>query len=76
MGEMCDFEVKFYPQNWDTSRWTRSRRHGKKEVSMVLTNVQYEKLKAMGGIRALKKIIDAAIPAEPVKATSDTQETK
>ena len=63
MGEMCDFEAKYYPHLWDPwyqSRQSKGRRKPKTyRVTMTLNAKQHEKLKAIGGLVALKRLLDA-----------------
>ncbi len=59
MGEMCDFEAEFYPENWLPPVRTR-RKKKTKTVKASLNKEQYDKYSALGGAVWLKKMIASA----------------
>ena len=59
MGEMCDFEAEFYPENWLRPVITR-RKKKTKTVKASLNKEQYDKYSALGGAVWLKKMIASA----------------
>lgn len=58
MGEMCDFEAEYYPGNW----LFRGKRGTTTRVSLniSLSKQQKEKVRILGGVVALRKMIDDA----------------
>ena len=60
MGEMCDFESEYYPRNWLGARQKKCRT---KAVQVTLSLEMHAKLKQLGGVVALKRLIAEA----PVK---------
>jgi hypothetical protein len=56
MGEMCDFEAEFYPENWLRPVITR-RKKKTKTVKVSLNKDQFDKYSALGGAVWLKKMI-------------------
>lgn len=65
MGEMCDFEAEYFPGNWPGG-------YGKKKgarvtLSISLSKHQREKVRLIGGVAAVRKLIDAApIPEKSI----------
>ena len=65
MGEMCDFEAEYFPHNWPPYNTRGNSNRVKLTVS--LSKQQREKVRLIGGVAALRKLIDAApIPTEKV----------
>lgn len=58
MGEMCDFEAEYFPQNW--GRYNRSGKTTRVQLVVSLSKQQREKVRQIGGVAAVRKLIDAA----------------
>lgn len=58
MGEMCDFEAEYYPENWNFFRIKKKKK--RKDVYISMSASEYASYKAIGGAVATRKLIKLA----------------
>ena len=64
MGEMCDFEAEYFPRAW--GGYNKRGKSSRVNLSISLSKQQREKVRLIGGVAAVRKLIDSApIPAKP-----------
>ena len=72
MGEMCDFEAEYFPENWDGANGIK-RPRGRPSapptapISIRVTVAQNEAYKSAGGAKWLKALLDKQIKKQRQK---------
>ena len=67
MGEMCDYEAEYHPGNW--GGYNKRGKTTRVQLSISLSKQQREKVKLIGGVAAVRRLIDAA----PATVTKDAK---
>lgn len=63
---MCDFEAEYFPQAW--GGYNKRGKSSRVSLSVSLSKKQREKVRLIGGVAAIRKLIDSApIPQKTEK---------